>query len=106
MLTADERLILNACKQQADAIPGREPPKWLKYSHHEWEAEAKHGPRYRPTEWFGKLTNAQRQKLLRTVHRLRDRGLVEGTGGEAGQLLYLKITANGEAALLEIAAHA
>jgi hypothetical protein len=99
-------LILNELAAREAAIAKRRrSPKWMPWDVYDHEQDRKHGPKYSPT-WFGDAgsTEARRVRLLRTLHTLSRGGLVKLTRSEAGRLERVQLTAEGRAAVAELAA--
>jgi hypothetical protein len=86
-------VLLEIDRRHAEALARPRPPKWRK-----WDVVADHGdrefgPLYSP-QWFGDLTAAEagRQRVLRTVRRLAEAGLVDVFRSRAGRLERVLLT--------------
>lgn len=105
-MTRDElaALVLRTVAEQLEEIATRpEPPKWHTWAWRELLDDREYGPRYSPT-WFGELSEANRQRTLRTVYRLSEAGLLEVVKTENGRLERVNLTKAGKAAVAEMLA--
>jgi hypothetical protein len=107
-MTRDElaALVLLKVDQHCEAIRDRpKPPAWKTWAAMEDEAGRRYGPRYSPG-WFGDAgaTEARRVRLLRTVYRLADAGLLVVVKSEGGRLERVRLTDAGAAAVAELRA--
>lgn len=99
-------LILRAVAQRQEEIDTRpQPPRWKVYEAAGDADDREYGPRYTPT-WFGERgeTEARRVRLLRTVYRLADAGLLAVVKSEGGRLERVRLTDEGRAAVAELPA--
>lgn len=97
-------LVLAEVARQCDAIRARpRPPAWQSWTVWEDEDDREYGPRYSPT-WFGDATatEAGRVRLLRTVYRLADAGLLTLVKSEGGRLERVRLTKAGRDAAAEL----
>lgn len=97
-------LVLAEVARQCDAIRSRpKPPAWQSWSVREDDNDRDYGPRYSP-KWFGDAatTEAGRVRLLRTVYRLADAGLLTLVKSEGGRLERVRLTAAGRDAADEL----
>ena len=98
-------LVLAEVARRCDATRARpRPPAWKWWEVREDEAEREYGPRYSPT-WFGEATatEAGRVRLLRTVYRLADAGLLTFVKSEGGRLERVRLTKAGRDAAAVLA---
>lgn len=105
-MTRDElaRRILIEVDRQCKAVESRpRPPEWKTWTLEKYEQDLEYGPRYSPT-WFGELarTEAGRVRILRTIYRLSEAGLLVLVKSEAGRLVRLRMTPKGEAVASEL----
>lgn len=97
ILKPEHHQILTACRDQMRLLAASKPPAaWKKWEVAEREELLEYGPVYRPTEWFGDMSNAQRQALLRAIYDLEAAGLVAPWARRGGKLTNLKLTEAGE----------
>jgi hypothetical protein len=104
-LTRDDLAILvltELARREAEITTRPRPPAWRVWDARPDADDREFGPRYSPT-WFGDAaaTEARRVRLLRTVYRLADAGLVAVTKSEGGRLERLRLTADGRAAVAQ-----
>lgn len=100
-------LVLVKVAQQCDTIGARpRPPAWKTWETRDDDADREIGPRYSPT-WFGDATatEAGRVRLLRTVYRLADAGLLTLVKSEGGRLERVRLTKAGRDAAAELLAN-
>jgi hypothetical protein len=92
-------------RREAEIAKRKPPPAWKKWEVGAFELDRDFGPKYSPT-WFGDAaeTEAGRQRFLRTVYQLERAGLVVLWRSEAGRLERVQLTAEGRAAVAELAA--
>ena len=83
---------------RGDSVRPR-PPAWKWWDVWEHDANLALGPRYSPT-WFGDVTatEAGRVRMLRTVYRLADAGLLTLVKSEGGRLARVRLTVAGSEA--------
>ena len=62
-------------------------PTWRTWERAEAADVIEWGPRYRPSDWFGPTTGAERKRLLRAMSRLQAVGLVELIATPGGRRL-------------------
>jgi len=97
-------LILLELHRRCEAIRTRpKPPAWKTWDVRDHADDIDYGPRYSPS-WFGDAadTEARRVRLLRTVYRLADAGLVDIVKSEGGRLERLRLTKAGREAVAEL----
>ena len=97
-------LVLLELHRQCEAIRTRpKPPAWKTWAVRDHATDLEYGPRYSPS-WFGEAagTEARRVRLLRTVYRLADAGLVDIVKSEGGRLERLRLTKTGRVAVAEL----
>ena len=97
-------MVLLELAKRCDAIRARSKPRaWRTWEVRDDEADREHGPRYSPT-WFGEMTatEAGRVRLLRTVYRLADAGLLALVKSEGGRLERVRLTDAGHEAADEL----
>lgn len=90
-------LVLVEVARQCEAIRTRpRPPAWKTWEARDDDADRKYGPQYTPT-WFGHATatEAGRVRLLRTVYRLAEAGLLTLVKSEGGRLERVRLTRAG-----------
>lgn len=95
-LTRIHRQILLAAKREMDAVavepgPGY-VPSWVLAAR---EEQLEHGPEYKPGDWFGGHSNAERQAWLRGVYALEEAGLLETWRRYDAKITNLKLTPEG-----------
>lgn len=93
-------MVLAEVARQCDAIRNRpKPPAWKTWEAIPDDDDREYGPRYSPT-WFGDATatEAGRVRLLRTVYRLADAGLLTLVKSEGGRLERVRLTKAGHKA--------
>jgi len=95
-------VLLEIDRRHAEALARPWPPAWQKLAAWEHEGDTVYGPLYSP-QWFGELTatEAGRQRVLRTVRRLAEAGMVEVFRSPAGRLERVRLTAAGRDAIAE-----
>ena len=77
----------------------RTVPAWRTWERDRHVEAVEWGPRYRPSVWFGRTTDAERKRLRRCLARLQAFGLVELIGSPGGRRLSnVRFTAAGRAA--------
>ena len=94
-------MVLAEVARQCDAIRNRpKPPAWKTWEAIPDDDDREYGPRYSPT-WFGDATatEAGRVRLLRTVYRLADAGLLTLVKSEGGRLERVRLTKAGHKAV-------
>ena len=97
--------ILVECRARHYAITvAAEPPDWKPYEVREHFDGVEHGPRYLPGEWFGRLSDAERQRYMRAVYDLDAEGLLVAFKTEGGRLQRIKLTPAGETKAAELTA--
>lgn len=101
-MTRDElaERVLLAVARQGEAIRARpRPPAWKTWAVRD-AADRERGTRYSPT-WFGALaaTEAGRVRLLRTVYRLAEAGLLTAVKSDGGRLERVRLTTAGDEAI-------
>ena len=97
-------LILLELHRRCEAIRTRpKPPAWKTWDVRDHADDTEYGPLYSPG-WFGEhgATEARRVRLLRTVYRLADAGLVDIVKSEGGRLERLQLTKAGREAVAEL----
>jgi hypothetical protein len=89
-------------RREAVIAARAKPPAWKKWEARPDADDREFGPRYSPS-WFGYAgdTEARRVRLLRTVYRLAEAGLVTVVKSEGGRLERLRLTDAGRAAVAE-----
>jgi len=90
MTTRDDLVAMvlsELARSKAEIAARPRPPAWKTWEARPDADDREYGPRYSPT-WFGDraATEAHRVRLLRTVYRLADAGLIEVTKSEGGGL--------------------
>jgi hypothetical protein len=106
-MTRDEltELVLTEVHRRCKAVRSRpRPPAWKRWEVEELQFDLKYGPRYTP-KWFGELaaTEAGRVRLLRTLYRLADAGLLIVVKSHwGGRLARVRITPAGSRAVAEL----
>lgn len=105
-MTRDDlaRLALLEVDRQWEAARSRpRPPAWRCWALQEYENDLEYGPRYSPT-WFGDLTGTEagRVRVLRTLYRLADAGLVIVVKSEGGRLERLRLSPEGREAVASL----
>ena len=100
-----EVVIREVARRAAEVAARTPPPKWQAWAALLHDEEVRHGPRYSPG-WFGGLadTEARRVRVLRTVYRLADAGLLHVVKSEGGRLAHVRLTDDGATAAAELAA--
>ena len=101
--TRDElaALVLTELARREAAIAARpRPPAWKTWEARPDADDRKYGPRYSPT-WLADVTadEAGRVRMLRTLYRLADAGLVELLKSEGGRLERVRLTDAGRASV-------
>ena len=99
-----DALVLDEVARRCEAICDRpRPPAWRTWETRHDNADRESGPRYTPT-WFGDAvaTEAGRVRLLRTVYRLYDAGLLTIVKSEGGRLERVGLTNAGWDAVAEL----
>ena len=97
-------LVLVEVARRCDAIAARpKPPVWKTWETLGDDADRAFGPLYSP-QWFGDATatEAGRVRLLRTVYRLSDAGLLTIVKSEGGRLERVRLTKTGRQAADEL----
>jgi len=105
-MTRDDlaRVVLIEVHQRCEVAQSRRrPPEWKSWEVWEYEADIKYGPLYSP-RWFGRLTETEagRVRMLRTVYRLADAGLLTIVKSEGGRLERVRLTKAGSGAVAEL----
>ena len=105
-MTRDDlaRVVLIEVHQRCEVAQSRRrPPEWKPWEVWEYEADIKYGRLYSP-RWFGRLTETEagRVRMLRTVYRLADAGLLILVKTEGGRLERVRLTEAGRAAATEL----
>jgi hypothetical protein len=98
------RLILIEVERRCEAVRSRpRPPDWQWWNVRDYEADLEYGPAYTP-QWFGDLTatEAGRVRVLRTLYRLADAGLLMIVKSEGGRLERVYLTPAGSSAAAEL----
>src|SRR5947207_4752541 len=101
-MSRDERatLVLLEVARQCEAIRARpRPPAWRWWDVRDDDADREYGPRYSPA-WFGgaTATEAGRVRVLRTVYRLAEAGLLTAVKSAGGRLERFRLTEAGREA--------
>jgi hypothetical protein len=90
-------LVLAEVARRCEAIRDRpRPPAWKTWETRDDDDDREYGPRYSPT-WFGEVTatEAGRVRMLRTVYRLAEAGLLTLVRSEGGRLERVRLTKAG-----------
>jgi hypothetical protein len=106
-MTRDElaALVLIEVARRCEEIETRpEPRPWQWWERREYDADRQYGPRY-AASWFPDVaaTEAGRVRLLRTVYRLAEAGLLTVVKSEGGRLERVRLTEAGRSAAAELA---
>ena len=107
-MTRDELagvVLVEVAKRCEEVETRPEPPKWKSWEWRDFRDDREYGPRYSPT-WFGELSEANRQRTLRTVYRLSEDGLIDVVKSENGRLERVRLTEEGKKAVAEMLATA
>lgn len=97
-------LVLAEVARREAAIATRpRPPAWKTWEARPDADDREYGPRY-AASWFGDATatEAGRVRMLRTLYRLADAGLVEITRSPGGRLERVCLTAAGRDAIADL----
>jgi hypothetical protein len=100
-LTATEsRILAELAEREMEIATRPEPPSWRHWERVPLELDRELGPVYSP-RWFGDetATNAGRQRFLRAIYALEQRGLLVIVRSEGGRLERLKLTEAGAVGL-------
>lgn len=100
------RLVLIEVARQCAAVLARPAPDLYQSDNlSRWRhgEDVKYGPRYSPV-WFGEIadTEARRVRVLRTLKRLAEAGLIVLVESEAGRLSRVRMTPAGLQAVAEL----
>jgi hypothetical protein len=87
-------------RREAGIASRPRPPAWRTWDVRAGADDREFGPRYSPA-WVGDAaaTEARRVRLLRTVYRLADAGLLVTSTSEGGRLERIRLTADGRSAI-------
>src|SRR5687768_10585501 len=89
---ADAARILVETLRRTRGVQARErPPAWMPFAREQHDAEVRHGPRLSWVAWFAGPTNAQRNRLARSLSALEESGLVIVTRGDSGRPRYVRL---------------
>lgn len=87
-------VLTELARREAEIAARSRPPAWKTWEIRPDADDREYGPRYSPT-WFSDATatEAGRVRMLRTLYRIVDSGLIELTKSEGGRLKRIKLTA-------------
>ena len=98
MAEARRRVLLAALERTRAFEAETPPPEWRRWDRDRYDEQAEMGPEYAAGAWYGDVTNADRQQLLRAVEGLERDGLVvRGSRYEGGKFTHLRLTDAGRA---------
>jgi hypothetical protein len=101
----EETEILVRCHElQAAHRHVKRPHAVYKWERMLWDETREFGPIYLPSDWFGEIPNAIRQRYLRAIAALERAGLVTTWATYGRRLSRLKLTPVGEAEVERLAA--
>jgi hypothetical protein len=99
MKSTDTRILIEClARENAIAASPARKPWWGILDRH--DDDVAYGPRYKPSAWFGDLTDAERQHYMRGCYRLSKAGLLLVVASTGGRLERIKLTDAGRAAAL------
>lgn len=103
----EHRQILMECHRRMQALAaGPRPPAWQRWDCERHDEQLENGPHYGCGQWFGDVPEHERQRLRRAIDDLERGGLLTTWSAYGRRLTSIKLTAEGERIVAELAAAA
>lgn len=96
MRPEDEAILLEAARRMADLDRQEPPPAWRIWDRQPFDEQRENGPEYRPFDWFGPHSEAERVRYLRAIRRLETAGLLVTHQRLGRRLSHVKLSPLGQ----------